>query len=199
MDAIAALEAAVAAGTVAADKLTFAQSLIDQSKRKALSDKQMFWVNKLAANKPSTAAVANVGDLTGINQLFDKAKQHLKFPAIVMSVPAANLTVRINVAGQGARFPGSLNVTSGEKPPMGERRDWYGRVHKDGTYESRGNADEAITERLIAFAADPAAVAAEHGRLTGRCCFCNRHLQDERSTAVGYGATCADHYGLPWG
>ena len=24
-------------------------------------------------------------------------------------------------------------------------------------------------------------------------------MKDERSTAVGYGAICADHYGLPWG
>jgi hypothetical protein len=179
---------------------TFAASLIEQSERRALSDKQMYWVNKIVEDAAKSAPVAvNVGDLSAINALFDKARQHLKFPAIVMSVPAANMTVRINVAGQGARFPGSLNVTSGEKPAFDERRTWFGRVHKDGNYESRGNADEAITERLKAFAADPAGIASEHGRLTGRCCFCNKHLQDERSTAVGYGATCASHYGLPWG
>lgn len=179
---------------------TFAASLIEQSERRALSDKQMFWVNKIVedAAKPAPTAV-NVGDLSAINALFDKARQHLKFPAIVMSVPAANMTVRINVAGQGARFPGSLNVTSGEKPAFDDRRTWFGRVHKDGNYEPTSNANPAIVDRLVAFAADPAGIAAEHGRLTGRCCFCNKHLQDERSTAVGYGATCASHYGLPWG
>jgi hypothetical protein len=26
-----------------------------------------------------------------------------------------------------------------------------------------------------------------------------RALSDDRSTAVGYGPICADHYGLPWG
>jgi hypothetical protein len=179
---------------------SFAASLVAQSKTRALSDKQMFWVNKLVdeASKPAPVAV-NVGDLSGITALFDKARQHLKFPAIVMSVPAANMLLRINVAGPTAKHPGSLNVCSGEKPVFDEKRTWFGRVHKDGTYEARGNAEEAITERLRAFAADPAGIASEHGRLTGRCCFCNIHLQDERSTAVGYGKTCASHYGLPWG
>lgn len=179
---------------------SFAKSLIEQSTRRTLSDKQMYWVNKIVSEATAPKAeVVNVGDLSAINALFDKARQHLKFPAIVMSVPAVNMTVRINVAGQGARFPGSLNVTSGEKPVMDERRTWFGRVHRGGAYESRGNADEAITERLRAFAADPVGVAAEHGRLTGRCCFCNLHLSDERSTAVGYGKTCAKNYGLTWG
>ena len=31
------------------------------------------------------------------------------------------------------------------------------------------------------------------------CCFCNRALEDERSTAVGYGPICAGHFGLAWG
>jgi hypothetical protein len=81
-------------------------------------------------------------------------------------------------------------------------RDWLGRVLLDGTYQPSREANgrtEAITQRLRAFAADPAKVAAEHGRLTGCCCFCAKTLTDERSTAVGYGQTCAGHYGLPWG
>jgi hypothetical protein len=191
---------AAALPTLPASKRGFAQSLIDQGATRPLSDKQMFWVNKLIEDVAKPAAVrVNVGDLTAINELFDKAREHLKFPAIVMSVPVANMTIRINVAGTGARFPGSLNVTSGEKPAPDDRRAWFGRVHKDGTYEPTGNADPAIAERLTAFATDPAGVAAEHGRLTGRCCFCNLHLSDERSTAVGYGKTCARHFGLSWG
>jgi hypothetical protein len=187
--------------TLPASKQSFAASLIAQANTRGLSDKQMFWVNKLIedAAKPAPAAAANIGDLGGINALFDKARQHLKFPAIVMSVPAANMTIRINVAGDQARFPGTLNVTSGEKP-TDERRTWYGRVMKDGSYVASDKTNvAAISERLIAFARDPAGVAAEHGRLTGRCCFCNLHLSDERSTAVGYGKTCASHFGLPWG
>lgn len=192
------LEAALP--TLPTSKQSFAASLIAQASSRGLSDKQMYWVNKLIddAAKPAPTAV-NVGDLSAINALFDKARAHLKYPAIVMSVPAAQMTIRINVAGPSAKFPGSLNVCSGEKPAMDERRTWFGRVMKDGAYTPSANAHDAIVERLRAFAADPAGIAAEHGKLTGRCCFCNRHLQDERSTAVGYGATCAAHYGLSWG
>lgn len=35
--------------------------------------------------------------------------------------------------------------------------------------------------------------------VTGHCCFCSLPLTDERSTAVGYGKVCADHFGLSWG
>ena len=181
----------------------FARSLIDQAARRGLSEKQLFWVNKLVteATQPTPVA-AQIGNLSGITSLFDAARRHLKFPAIVMGVPAVGKTVRINVAGPSAKFPGSLNVASGEKPEPGARRDWYGRVQRDGRYEPIAGASEiatAVTARLVEFAANPARVAAEHGRLTGRCCFCNLALSDERSTAVGYGKICAAHYELPWG
>lgn len=148
---------------------------------------------------------ASVGDLSGIISLFDKAKQHLKYPAIVMSVPAADTAVRINVAGQRAKQPGSLNVCSVEKTKdgnFGPEREWYGRVQTDGKFVASracGDMFNAISDRLKAFADAPAAIASEHGRLTGCCCFCNKALTDERSTAVGYGKICAGHFGLPWG
>jgi hypothetical protein len=198
-------ELTAALSKLPASKQPFALSLIEQSGRRALSEKQIFWVNKLItdAKTPAVApAAVNVGNLQGINELFGKAHKHLKFPAVVMSVPAAMcMMVRISVAGPKAKFPGTLNVTSGEKPE-GERREWYGRVMLDGSYlpsNGAGSKAQAISDRLKAFAADPAGVAAEHGLLTGRCCFCNIHLSDTRSTAVGYGKTCAAHYGLTWG
>jgi hypothetical protein len=145
----------------------------------------------------------SVGDLSGITALFAKAAEHLRYPAIVLSVPGAvgvATLIRLSVAGERARVPGSITVTEGERGDDG--RAWLGRVLLDGTYQPAQAANgrtEAITARLRAFAAEPAKVAADHGRLTGRCCFCNIALKDERSTAVGYGATCASHYGLPWG
>jgi hypothetical protein len=141
-----------------------------------------------------------VGNLDGVLQLFAKAKQRLRYPAIVLSVPDANLSVRLSVAGPAAKVPGSINVLSVDKGYDG--RDWFGRILVDGTFKPaqslNGRAD-AVAKRLREFACDPARVAAEHGKLTGQCCFCNRALTDERSTEVGYGATCATHYGLPWG
>jgi len=147
------------------------------------------------APKPAQSEAVQVGDLKGVLALFDRAKQHLKHPAIVLSVPAANSTIRMHVAGERAKVPGSLTVLDQDK-------NWLGRITRDGVYQPSRDANgrtEAIVARLREFSAAPAAVASEHGRLTGACCFCNRALQDERSTAVGYGPICADHYGLPWG
>jgi hypothetical protein len=144
--------------------------------------------------------IADVGNLAGVMALFNKAKQHLKFPAIVLSVPEINETIRINVAGDRAKVPGSLNVVNKERVDAQDRKVWYGRVHQDGRFEQAHNDQVgAVANRLREFAADPAKVASEHGRLTGRCCFCHLPLKDERSTAVGYGSTCASHFGLPWG
>lgn len=145
------------------------------------------------------------GDMGRILKLFDSAKKHLKFPAIVLAWKSADNRlhlVKINVAGEKANKPGTLNVLSYGRNDDGER-DWFGRILLDGNFEASPraslNALENIKPALKAFAADPAGEAKRSARLTGRCCFCNRDLVDERSTAVGYGSTCASHYDLPWG
>lgn len=176
----------------------FAQSLITKGARYPLSEKQAFWVDKLtqrAKGEEKTAEV-QVGDLTATIALFDKARTHLKNPKVLLAV--GTQSVRLSVAGERARVPGSINVASVAR--FGEGA-WYGRISRDGQFQPTPAAANVpgLTEALTAFAADPAKVAAEYGRLTGNCCFCHLPLRDERSTAVGYGPTCADHYGLPWG
>lgn len=194
----------------------FAQNIIRRADYRPPSDKEMYWVNKLVADALSPApapAPAQIGDLSGILALFSTARQHLKFPAITLGVPAASLAVRINVAGPSAKFPGTLNVVKSERDEVTGRRDWYGRVKLNGAYEPAQKASEisaAITARLVEFAANPARVAAEHGKLNGVCCFCGLTLGPRpgstkpsatalKSLAVGYGKDCAEHFGLPWG
>ena len=41
--------------------------------------------------------------------------------------------------------------------------------------------------------------AAEYGRLHRRCIVCRRALTDAPSLEAGYGKTCADNNGWPWG
>lgn len=153
------------------------------------------------AQRPQEArAVEQVGDLSGIMQMFNRAAGHLRRPAIVLSV--GGLTLRLSVAGARARFPGTINVTSQDQRDADNRRAWYGRINRAGGFEPGRDAPEGLGAGLRRFAADPASVAAEHGRLTGRCCFCNHALgegEDRRSVEVGYGPVCADHFGLPWG
>lgn len=161
------------------------------------SDEQgyLFCVAPRVQAHPTTQT--QVGNLSGILGLFERARQHLRYPAIVLSVPAIGQTIRVSLAGSSARVPGSLNVTAQDEYVMGRRR-WFGRVLQNGTFEQR-DGDQSIAARLQQFAANPVGIATEHGRLTGRCCFCNLPLADERSTAVGYGPVCATHWNLPWG
>jgi Family of unknown function (DUF6011) len=181
--------------------LEFAQSLIQQGARRPLSRKQLPWVSTLierANGKPVQRKMVEVGDMAGVISLFDKAKQHLKFPAIVLPVERMEIQLRLYPAGERANIPGSINV----KNTVND--EWLGRIHKDGRFEVARNVagtavERAVTPVLKAFATDPVTGAKESARLTGKCCFCNTRLKDERSTAVGYGSTCASHFGLPWG
>lgn len=153
---------------------------------------------------------AAVGDLSGIMALFARAGQHLKVPAVELGVPGfpVDRAVRVSVATDRARFPGSLTLLTAAKFGVGKEfpeRKWLGRIYKDGTLiAGRGLTTEpafyaAVEGRLKAFAADPSKVGAEDGLLTGRCCFCRKALTAEKSTAVGYGKKCASNFGLAWG
>lgn len=160
--------------------------------------KQAHWLAVLADRAvngtPVKPAAVEIGDLGRVVELFGKAARHLKHPAIVLD--GGGIAYRLSVAGPTAKYPGSINVTS-----LGgfAERSWYGRIFSDGRYEPSHAAPAGVERHLRRFAADPVGVAGEHGKLTGACCFCNRRLDDERSTAVGYGPVCADHFGLPWG
>lgn len=189
----------------------FAKGLLASAAKygKTFSPKMTFWAEKLVARAaaPKGESVAEVGDLAGVLALFDKVKGKLKYPATVLAVAGVpGGAVRLNVAGAKSRAPGSVNVMSVERSEPGEfgtlRRAYYGRVSLNGTYASSGKGEEffaGIAAALKRLAAEPAKVAAEYGRLTGACCFCGLALTDARSTAVGYGKTCAKNWGLPWG
>jgi len=151
------------------------------------------------ADEPRRAA-ETVGDLSGIVAVFAVAARHLRHPSIVLD------GFRVSVAGARSRNPGSLKVTGIDADVVsrfgGMTRKWFGAVSVAGVFQPGQGAPDGLGEKLRAFAADPAGEAARHGRLTGRCCFCNHRLgegDDRRSVEIGYGPDCADHFGLPWG
>ena len=127
-------------------------------------------------------------------------KEHiwaLKYPAIHLLVDGMNVTLK--VAGKRSKYTGEIMVTDGR--PYGENT-YYGRVSAAGEWHKPFKPVQGmdkVENLLIAMATKPAETAAEYGHLTGRCCFCRKALNDERSTEVGYGPICAKHYGLPWG
>lgn len=179
---------------------SFASDLIRQHNERGLSPKQVYWVGKLIerATQPAPKPV-KIGSLSAISGLFSKAKGRLKKPAIVLlcDFDHGAAEIKIAFAGGNTRYPGALHISS---PIYGGQ--YYGRITREGSFVKsfKFDGDEApLVSLLTEFAADPAGVAAKHGHLTGKCCFCNRGLTDDRSTDVGYGPVCADNYGLPWG
>ena len=195
-------------GSVAVHQKGFAESLIHQYEAKQkLSDKQWYWVGKLleaatATEVPDfTESRVDVGSMQGLIALFATANKKLKFPAIMLQTPAGQ-PVKLALAGKNSKTPGYVQVSDGG--PWGANT-WFGRVSPTGEWEkSNTSKSDPVVARVIenllkAMAADPAGTASAHGKLTGRCCFCNKGLEDEKSTSVGYGPVCAKNYGLPWG
>jgi hypothetical protein len=183
----------------------FAASMLKAlGSEKGPSHKQRGWGHVLAteylpkangetAPEPERTSV----DVSGIIDLLLTAKTHLKYPKTAVALDA-DRRFRVSLAGPKAKFPGSVTVTSLDAGYDGSR-DWYGRIRTDGSIDLRRNAPSWLEDALVSFSKDPATIAANSGHLTGNCSFCWRPLKDERSTEVGYGKTCAGHYGLPWG
>jgi hypothetical protein len=178
----------------------FATSMANSvAMRRYASEKQRYWLVRLCERSEGTERVAQkheIGSLKAIHDMFDRAAKSLQHPAIVLGEGAH--AIRLCVAGQSAKVPGSINVTT--TGPY-ESRTWYGRITNDGQFTTspKANVPDAVLGLLRDFAANPVRVAAEYGRRTGSCCFCARELRTKDSLAVGYGPICAEKYGLPWG
>jgi hypothetical protein len=176
----------------------FAQSLVKQYEKKGdLSDKQWYWVEKLmlGETKPEAPKV-DLGDCKAIYTMLLTARKHLKYPKITFM--RDGVTVQLYLAGAKSKYAGKVMVTSAGR---WEEREWFGVIDEKGIWtQTAKKAVPAMVHHLVmSLGADPVLAASEYGRLSGRCCFCNRLLEDERSTEVGYGPICAGHFGLPWG
>ena len=188
------LEAAIQHGKVR--KSDFFASLISQYHAKGyLSDKQIACIEK-AILKPATPTPtgpkAVAIDVSQILDLFATAKASgLKYPKIRMTADGHKLV--LNVAGDKAKEPGTVNVTDGG--PFGDNV-WYGRITTSGEFQQSRSSTPAVVAVLTKLAADPHATAHAYGLQTNNCCFCSKTLTDKRSVSAGYGPTCADNFGL---
>ncbi len=184
----------------------FVASLREQLHRRgSLSTSQWAWVHLIAQEQlgrelggdeePTEAnplPASRRADLSAIISMFDKSAENgLKRPRIVFTdLPCGE--VRFTRTSRG-REPGSVGVEV--------RGEYAGRISRDGTWASRGR-HEGLDAFMADFAADPWAVAARHGKKSGRCCFCARKLTDAKekgSIEMGYGPICAAKYGKPHG
>ena len=180
----------------------FAKSLCALALKYGLTGKQAEWARILlqrAYDGPKVLKTLTVGSLQHLYNLFEVAKKHLKKPAILLSIPRVTEDgdvetdeVKIFPASMGGKNAGKLYVTDGK--PYGQNK-FYGSVDAQGDWIAL-NHNGQVKDLLEAMSKDPAGTAKEHATLTGRCCFCNHKLTDERSTAVGFGPDCAKHYNL---
>lgn len=200
-----ALDASVSVLT--AKDQAFATSLLTQWKTKGnLSGKQWHWVGVLADRADSIGvpdftkpAPVSVGSLSGLIHTFKKAKTHLKHPKIHLQTPSGT-PVTMTLAGSASKLDGSVKLTNGG--PFGNSV-WYGAVTVEGVFNPSktmaSGLKAELTDLLRHFSRHPATAAKDYGKMTGNCCFCRKKLSDPASVAVGYGKTCAGHFGLPWG
>jgi hypothetical protein len=180
-----------------------AQSILDQFDRRAwLSDKQAMLVDVLARRGASGAYASAprertaIGSLAPMMALFDRARTKLKYPSLVIG-DGTGAAYRLKIAGDKARVPGSVNVTSESGS------DWYGRILTTGEFEASPRVAQPpmLVHALAAFAVNPAQAAFAHAKATGRCAFCALPIgegEDPRARAVGYGEVCARNWGLPF-
>lgn len=160
-----------------------------------LSEGRAFWLHKLAnegGKKPQAAS--GTFNLAGLRNLFSKAAEKLKRPAIILTIPGTSEEVKVSLAGAGSRYHGQLMIAA---PEFGSGI-YYGRVDTEGNFFAGRSDSSPVRSLLSALAADPAATAAAHGHLTGACAFCRKSLTDPRSLQVGYGKICASKFGLAW-
>ena len=174
----------------------FPSSLLQALKGKyPISEGRAFWLHKLAndgAKKPQEPTATF--NLAGLRNLFSKAAEKLKRPAIILTIPGTEDEVKVSLAGAGSRYHGQLMIAA---PEFGSGI-YYGRVDAEGNFFAGRSDSSPVRELLSALAVDPAATAAAHGHLTGACAFCRKALTDPRSLQVGYGKVCASKFGLAW-
>jgi hypothetical protein len=186
----------------------FALSLVKQARQRGLTVRQEPYVAKLieqAKNPPKPVTAKVRGDMGKAYSFFFSARSHLRFPKVVVKAVVGGEEaedVKIHMAGPASKKPDMLNITLPERTGRYGRDVWLGRIDAAGNWEipQQFADDTGLTEPVKKLLSDlgknPHKVASEHGQLTGNCCFCSRRLTDDRSTGVGYGETCASHYGL---
>jgi hypothetical protein len=141
---------------------------------------------KVADQRPGP----NVPCLKKVHAMVAKGREHLKWPKVIF----ADANIKLSLAGERAKVPGSVNVTSND----GFRDStWYGRILEDGTMTASRHLTPEVEAFLTLIADNPEDAVANAGKHSGNCCFCSKPLTDPASLDAGYGPTCAKHFGLP--
>jgi len=194
----------------------FADDLVRQwDNRGFISRKQQFWLEKLAemaaeaaASQPVEVGLTGYGAVTElIARSANEASKKLKEPSVTLWVEHDGHTQELRIRQPSTRKSDrlfnpaeDLVVEQVQRTVHATRsQTFHGIINKlDDSYYHAQNTPTWIVDTLEDFKNDPISTLAEMGRIAGRCTFCSRKLEDERSTAHGYGPICAKRYSLPW-
>jgi Family of unknown function (DUF6011) len=188
------LQSLIDSGLVPMWRLNFATSIAAE---RNLSVKQAFWVKKIIEEicQAPTTPVAATSNYDAVFNMFTTASKHLKYPKVRLESSIGQ--VQLSVASKNAKYPGSISIVIAS-----QCRGFVGRIRQGGMVDINRNGEDIkakILDFLTEFNKDPVKMAVEYGKLHSHCCFCALPLKTKESLAVGYGDTCAKHYGLPWG
>lgn len=132
------------------------------------------------------------GEFTAIVSMLERMQASgLKHPKVRIETSDATPVV-LSIAGQRARFPGSLNVT--DSPRFGG--EFFGRISRAGEADARLQRRQDVLDALRQLADDPESALAAYGQRTGNCGICGRFLSNSESVERGIGPICADKAGL---
>lgn len=149
-------------------------------------------IDKPEVASGETAINNSIGEYLPILSLFAKntaPKSRITFE----HTGDANIVTKIDIskAPMGGNNPGCLYV----KVDGG----YAGKITVEGHFKAISNSNPLTVAYLKELALNPSKCASKYGKRTGNCCFCRKKLTDPRSVFVGYGETCAQSWGLPWG
>lgn len=164
------------------------------AKGKSLSDKQIAILDRIVQYGATNKSNLDEGPYMPLVSLLTRAGENLKKPKVTFENSQTQL--QISLAPATGRNPGAIYLKGGVS------RDYVGKVSSRGSLQLLRSLPEMTnvqyTRLVDDLNSDPVNAAVNYGAKTGRCCFCNLPLKDERSTAHGYGPTCAKNWGLPW-
>ncbi len=164
------------------------------AKGKSLSDKQIAIIDRIVQYGATNSSNLSEGPYMPLVSLLTRAGENLKKPKVTFVNGPTRL--QISLAPATGRNPGAIYLKGGQSS------DYVGKVSSMGSLQLLSSLDEVTNVQYTSLVddlnSDPVNAAVNYGAKTGRCCFCNLPLKDERSTAHGYGPTCAKNWGLPW-
>lgn len=147
--------------------------------------------------KAAGVVATPVGDMSGLITFLKNAT--VKRPKLRLTFDHGR-PLAVSIGKAGSKWAGFIFLDDGENF---DNKTNYGMIKPSGEFvPSRAltpSAMEALVKVLAAMANNPEQAAAQFGKLTGSCCFCNQPLSNPRSLEVGYGETCASSFNLPWG